>query len=246
MERREYKEEKEMPEFAHGYESTVHKYISDDGEEVVLKKFREKKDIDETKRIARNKEQKLEILSSLNIPYFVQIKDLLFKNGILVGYTMPMVVGKQLDLFSKTEDKLKELHEIRKIMLELNSKGIYIGDYAEHNFFLLDDGTVICLDLDNYRIYSYGVKLDFDTLDLRSISRFNQKCKKDELIDRYCYNAQIICLLGRYDLSKTNFWYMNKLPKGVINSEYNWDTINEMLLLGDNYQGNLLEIKRRN
>lgn len=246
MEKREYRQEHELPEFAQGYESTVHKYISDDGEIVVFKKFRKKENDEVTKQIARNKEQKLEILSSLNNPNFVQIKDMLFKDGTLVGYTMPMVEGKQLDLFSKTSDKLQELKQIRKIMFKLNDQGIFIGDYAEHNFILLENGNIVCLDLDNYRIYGLGVKLDFDTLDLRTISKFNEKCGKDPLIDRYCYNMQVICLLGRYDIAKTNFWYIDKLPKGIKDSSYNWNVFNEMLILGKDYHGNLLELKRRN
>ena len=246
MKRREYKQENELFEFAHGFESTIHKYISDDGEDVVFKKFKNQSNQDLTKMIARNKEQKLEIISSLNNPNLVQIKELLYKNGMLVGYTMPMVKGKQLDLFSKVEDKLEELRQLRKYMLELNNQGIYIGDYHEHNFILTDDGNVICLDLDNYKIYAFGMKLDFDTKYLRTINRFRQRCNNDELIDRYCYNMQIICLLGRYDIARFNLCWLNRLPNSIINSNHNRGVIEEMIRLGNDYPGNLLELKRRN
>lgn len=245
MEKKEYNEKNELSEFDHGYESTVHKYISDDGEEVVFKKFKNCYDQELDKSIKRNKEEKLEILSSLNIPFLVAVKELLFSNGTLLGYTMPLVTGKKITCFSKKEEKIELLKELRKIMFDLNNQGIYVGDFGEHNF-ILTDSKLTCLDIDNYRLLTEGKELDFDTKMHKSIERFQRGCKNQELIDRYCLNMQTICLMGRYDIAKYSLCWLNKMPSYLKNNDYNWNIIEEMIRLGDNYQGNLLEFKRRN
>lgn len=245
MKRREYKQENELYEFNHGYESTVHKYLSDDGEEVVFKKFKLYHVEELDKSILRNKEEKLEILSSLNIPFLADVKDLLFSNGELVGYTMPMVEGKELTHYSRNNEKIEELKLLKKIMFNLNDQGIFIGDFGEHNF-ILNNGKLTCLDIDNYRIQLDGKILDFDTKQHRLIHDFQRRCEISELIDRYCYNFQTICLMGRYSISRLNLWWLTKLPPTLCNNDYNWNTLEEMKHLGKDYHGYLLELKRRN
>ena len=99
MEKKELKEEQiGRAFFDEAVESIVYWYTDDDGEKVLLKRFRERRRDGVTlEEVSKNKEKKLEILTSLNIKEFVPVKDALFKDGMLVGYTMHRINGVQFD-----------------------------------------------------------------------------------------------------------------------------------------------------
>lgn len=219
-------------------ESIIYRYLDDDGEEVILKEFKNvvfKKSMEDT---LRNKEQKLEILSSLDTPDLVQVKDLVFENGKLVGYTMKEVIGQTLDVESKNSAKIKYLEKIKEAMLRLNSQGINIGDFSTSNFIVDGQGNLTCIDIDNYRINTNDGTLDFDTT-LRYADFFEHHCKVNSFLDRYCFNMFALCLIAPGYFSPSG---LQSFPQELI-SEHNNHVVSEMSTLGINYQGNILEFK---
>lgn len=230
---------------ADGQEALIYWYTDDNGENVLLKRFKDKNcDGTPLEEVSRNKEKKLEILTSMNIDDFVPIKDALYKNGMLVGYTMPLIKGSICNLETSRKDRIEYLEKIKSIMFKFNSKGIYIGDITTNNFIITPDSNIVCLDIDNYRIKTDNETLGFD-LENNNVFRFNKRCNVKDLVDRYSYNIIVLCVLGDYAEGHLNLFTLRKLPQGM-NTEHNWDILEEMILIDNDYSGKLLEYKRKN
>lgn len=237
-----------------GYESTVHVYLDDDGEIVLFKRFKENLPDENYEEKCRNKEKKLEILSSLKLPMLVPIKQALYKNGIMIGYTMPEIIGKNIGYHSSRKQKIEYLKQIKRIMYTLNDQGIYIGDFGINNFIIDRNGTIKCIDIDNYRIKLDKEDLKHDATSSELINFYN-KCGIKSLEDRFCFNEAVLWLIGKYVeegftmhslVRRPNeFGPLIKLPLGL-NSDYNMTVAEEMLFLGKDYRGNVLEFKKRN
>ena len=228
-------------------ESIVYWYTDDDGEKVLLKRFRERRRDGVTlEEVSKNKEKKLEILTSLNIKEFVPVKDALYKNGMLVGYTMPKINGVQLNPDTKKKDRIKYLIKIRDIMLKLNSQGIYIGDISRSNFIFTPEDNTVCLDIDNYRITTDDEILDFDNENGES-KRFNGRCNNSLLIDHYNYNILTVCVMCRIAEGHLNLFVNNKPPL-IMRTPYNRSVYEELQFIDNDYSGDLfqLEYKRKN
>ena len=222
-------------------ESIIYRYLDDDGEEVVLKVFKNAPFKKSMKDTLRNKEQKLEILSSLDTPDLVQAKDLVFKDGKLVGYTMKEVIGETISTESRNSAKIEYLEKIKEAMLRLNIQGINIGDFSTSNFIVDGQGNLTCIDIDNYRINTDNGTLDFDT-SLRYPDFFENRCESNTFVDRYCFNMFALCLIapGYFSPSELQFFPQD------LKSKHNDHVVSEMFTLGNNYQGNILEFKRKN
>ena len=227
-----------------GYESNVFEYLDDDGEIVLFKRFKEHKYWRDTEETARNKEQKLEIITSLKDSSLVTVKQGLFKNGILVGYTMPEVTGERLCFGSKRKNKIKTLEKVKDIMLRLNKHGIYICDHHFGTYVIGENGKVTCLDIDNYRVFNKDAHLDCDAKPIYVVD-FENECSKSKKVDRYCYNIFVYTTMGNIRHIIYPEELNGELPKGL-DTKHNKTVIKEMLTLGKDYKGHLLEFKKKN
>ncbi len=248
MERRELKEEQiGRTFFDEAVEAIIYWYTDDDGEKVLLKRFRERRRDGVTlEEVSRNKEKKLEILTSLNIKEFVPVKDALFKDGMLVGYTMPRIDGLHLNPDTKKKDRIKNLIKIRDIMFKLNSQGIYMGDITRSNYIFTPDGDAVCLDIDSYRIITNDETLDFDN-ENSEMQRFNSRCNNHLLIDKYNYNILVVCVMCKRAEGHLNLFVNNKPPL-IMLTPHNRNVYEELQFIDNDYSGELfeLELKRKN
>ena len=242
MEKRLLQEKRIGDILTEGYESVLFKYTDDDGRKLIYKAFRP--ELYSTEQ-CKNKERKIEILSDLNDPSLVKVRQGLFDtNGRFVGYTMDEVTGKQMAYDSKRKEKIEYLTAIRDTMIRLNNQGVFIGDFKDSNFILNEDGTVTNLDIDNYRIVGDNETLDFDTTTIY-MHEYDRYGDYKELIDRYCYNIYVLALIGKYAQGYFQVSDVKRLPL-VLNTPHNKATLDEMYYMGCKnhpYAGLILEFK---
>lgn len=233
--------------FYEGQESIIYNYVDDDGEDVLLKRFRDvRRDGVTLEEVSKNKEKKLEILTSLNIKEFVPVKDALYKDGMLVGYTMPRINGVQFDPDTKKKNKIEYLNKVRNIMSRLNNQGIYMGDITRSNFIFTPDGNAVCLDIDNYRIIKENVMLDFD-IENGEMDRFRRRCNNYLLVDNYNFNILVVCVMGNIAEGHLNLFAKNDFPL-IMYTPHNRSVYEELQFIDNDYSGELfeLELKRKN
>lgn len=239
--------------FATGYESNIVLYTSEQGKEDLLKFYKDKTTknksfsylySDETtpslEEVRKNKEEKIIKLSNIDDECLVKIKDAIYDKGMLVGYTMDKIKGKSFNVDRATrKDKIEYLLKIRENMERLNSKGVYIGDFNTRNFIIKEDGNIMHLDIDNYRIGNN----DFDTK-TKYVYEYDRYGGDKKLIDNYCYDIFAISILGGYALGYFSVSDV-RLPL-FLRSKHNKEVLEDMYSLGINYQGKILEFKKKN
>ena len=227
-------------EYDQGKESIVYDY-KEDGEDVLIKLYRDNIVLEEEANnvpFRHNKEQKLRILSSTKDNALVTVRNLVYKNGKLIGFTMDKIEGTHISYHAPKQKRIAFLNQIRENMLRLNEKGIYIGDFDDRNFVIDSTGKVIHIDIDNYKIGGY----DIDVKD-EEIKRFDRSKARKELLDRYYYNYYALALMGKYALGYCNIHTM-KLPLSM-RTFHNYEVLDEMRCLNENYSGKLFTLTRK-
>ena len=207
-------------------------------------------DLDETdekpieervKEIKANKEKKLLLLSDIKDENLINLHDLMYNtDGELIGYTMEKVKGENSDpLYFSRRDKINYLSQIRDMMLRLNEKNIFIGDFNPKNFVVDENKKVICTNTDNFKVY--GNDFDIKTIYMRD---YKEDKGKEELIDRYCFNMLAISVLGKYVLGYFDVRNVN-LPMRLWVKKHNRDAMEEMCRVDENYTGKVLEFEKK-
>ena len=193
------------------------------------------------KEVKANKEKKLLLLSDLKDESLVNLHDLICNSdGELVGYTMEKVKGESIDpLYLSRKDKINYLSQIRDIMLRLNEKNIFIGDFNSKNFIINENNKVICTNIDNFKVY--GNDFDIKTKYMRFYLEDNGK---EELIDRYCFNMLAISALAKYVLGYFDVRDVN-LPLKLWINKHNREAMEEMYIVNENYTGKILEFEKK-
>ena len=257
MEKIIFNKENLIKGFNYGIESELYLY-NDNGEIVVLKKFKDKYDLrskvqkarDEidlksgrkkesdlkgvipfTDEIRENKIKKLEIIHDNDLfKDEVQVKKLVYdENGTFIGYTMKYEELKSADMNTRKKYKIMQLKKLKERVIEFNKNGIYYGDFNERNLLCTKDICKLC-DLDNIKIGD----LDFD---LKSISQldYEKKWTNLEYLDNYCFNIFTISYLYKIHLPYTEFFIsQNGLPFRM-RTEKNVEIAKKMLSLKQDY-----------
>jgi hypothetical protein len=221
-----------------GVESKVYRYIDDDGTEVILKRFRDDLEDLDGYKARENKEEKLKILSEVDIDGITRVKDILYQNGKFVGYTMEEALGDDIYLYHSRRARIRYLRKIRTTMEKLNSLGIYVGDYHRGNFLYTLSGNVINIDVDNYRVRKKDKLLEFDVMTPSVFEYLDSGCP-EELIDRYCYNIFFLRLMSYSSQGKFKLDKVKRPPVGM-DTEHNRKVLEEIQninTLGPNYKG---------
>ena len=178
-----------------------------------------------------NKRKKIELIPNIKeLNDEVKILDCIYKNNEFKGYTMELEDMKPIDMFSSKRKKIKWLKLLKEKIQLLNSCGIYIGDCNQNNFLVSKDGKTIKLcDLDNLRIGN----LDFDSRH-NFVNKFENKCKKKEYIDSYCFNMFTISFLAK--VVNDIYYIENCNIPNFLNTKENRNIYDSMINLDDSYQ----------
>ena len=222
MEKKEIDYESVGKKIGEGISSEVYKYLDNKGHEVVLKYFRrrikiwkngEPTEIEFTEEMAKNKEEKLQLLDKdICMWYDPKLFDLIYDENLgLVGYTMEYVNLPSLyDLNGKFKSKkIVLLKKLKDRIEELNRNGVYVGDFMSKDNFLVDqNGEIKFLDVDNFHVHS----LDFD-LSNPYIDSYNDRNKKIDNVDNFCFNLFTLSFYTRVLMSNLYIYLKeNGLP----------------------------------
>lgn len=136
--------------------------------------------------ILKNKREKLEIISSLDIDDAKPI-DLIEINNVIKGYTMLDDGYKVLDIYKqRNRKKIETLKIIKNKLNILHQNNIIFGDLNPGN--ILTNGIKIHFcDLDNVKIGN----LNFDALNVCQ-KRYLFNLDPDEYLDNYIFNLLAI------------------------------------------------------
>lgn len=212
-----------------GISSEVYEYQDEKGNDVALKYFRRKikiwkngepTEIDFDEAMQKNKEDKLQLLDK-DICMWDEPKlfDLLYDDNLgLVGYTMEYSDLPTMEdfIYKSRSFKLKLLKELRKRIDELNRNGIYVGDFMSgDNFLVTDNGEIRFLDVDNFNVHS----LDFDLYN-PYVDSYNDRNKKIDNVDNFCFNFFTIAYYERVTMSRL-YLYLKEvgLPSKFVTDE---------------------------
>ena len=216
--------------FIYKYDSdTLFKYFKNNGQSK-----------EEWANLLTNKGQKISKMSTFDMPenYF---KSLVFKNGVLIGYTMENIFKQgykpTTKLDYKTRDKKLRLLELERKAIEgFNRIGITYGDIEESNIlYNPSNNRVMFLNIDNVRLRDK----DFDSKNMYMSYYLKNNPNHPELLDHFVFNIHTIAYLQ-------NVYYpivFDVLNEGKFCTELNmlpnYRIAKEMLNLDENYQGKL-------
>ena len=165
--------DKVIKKIGEGKESDIYLYQKEN-QNVVLKIFRRKiflkkelrkQVIEVTDKDLDRKREKLTLLDKDPCMLDeVKLYDLVYdENDKFIGYTMEdLNLPSLYDYLSKSKKtKLELLRNLKRKVEDLNNNGVYIGDFASYdNFLVTKDKEIKLIDVDNFSVHG----LDFDLL----------------------------------------------------------------------------------
>ncbi len=172
----------------------IYSYKEDD-RYVFIKRFKNLED-----DILKNKERKLLILNQTDVLNDNEKPiDLYYDNDEFIAYSMFIDIRKSLDDKSITTNKMKLdlLKKLRERIEELNSKGIYIGDFNVENFGIRSNGSIKLRNVDDYEVNGLPMDVDNDR-----IKEYKKHCLKIDNIDNYLFNYFTLDYLGRKNIPR--------------------------------------------
>lgn len=135
-------------------------YLTEDGK--ILKMF-----TSNSFTYIKDREETLKAIGKLDIKEIVKPKNLVYYDGVFVGYIMEYLPeGDALwpkcetYSFEKKIDKIKEIEEVLK---ELHSKNIYVCDLNPDNIFFDKTGSVKLIDCDSFVIKENALNNSVDS-----------------------------------------------------------------------------------
>lgn len=206
MEKRNINYDSIVKKINEGNESYIYLYKDKDGNDVVLKYFKDKIKVVKcgkvtetpfTEKNRKNKEEKVRLLYRepclLDDP---KVLDLMYdEDKGFIGYTMEYSKLPTMEDYIRTtkRTKLELLKNLRKRIEELNYNGLYIGDFmSPENFLVDDDGSIKLVDMDNFHVHG----LDFD-LSNPYIDSYEDRNKSIKNVDNYGFNFFTISYYSR-------------------------------------------------
>ena len=102
----------------------------------------------------KDREDALKSIKNANIEGIVKPKNLVYYDGVFVGYIMDYLPeGMPLYEASKTytfEEKLEKLKRLEELVKNLHSNNIYVCDLSIDNIFVLKNGDIKIIDCDSF------------------------------------------------------------------------------------------------
>ena len=219
-----YKEENIIREIDHGVEGKVYLY-NDNGNKVALKIFYTGKGYNTND----NKELKLKILKNESIlKDDMKLLNRMYSMGKFIGYTSLYEPYTPITYFDSNEKKIEFLQSLLKRVQELNSHGIYIGDFCPNNFGF-ENHKIKLYDIDNFRIDN----LNFNISD-NSMVEYMRKCKNIKNIDYFCFNWFAFSLLSKIKTSTLLEGNYSSIPRNLKTDEIE-DFFYDLKHINDSY-----------
>ena len=122
-------------------------YLTEDGK--ILKMF-----TSNSFTFIKDREETLKSIMMLNIPEIIKPKNLVYYDGIFVGYIMEYLPEGD-SLWNKIKDmsfeeKISKIKDIEILMKKLHSKDIYICDLNPDNIFFDSNNNIRLIDCDSF------------------------------------------------------------------------------------------------
>ena len=112
----------------------------------------------------KDREETLRSIKKLNIKEVVKPTNLVYYNGIFVGYIMEYLPeGKSLLELCKEynfEEKLEKLKKLEEVMKKLHDKKIYICDLNPNNILFDNDGNIRLIDCDSFIVNKNVINME--------------------------------------------------------------------------------------
>ncbi len=128
-------------------------YLTDDGR--ILKMFVSNSFID-----IKEKEEKLNYIKKINVDEILKPKNLVYYDGIFVGYIMDYLPdGKNLWDVKENysfESKIDKIKELEKVIKNLHANNIYLCYLDLNNIFYDKNGNLKIIDCDSFSITNKG------------------------------------------------------------------------------------------
>ena len=104
----------------------------------------------------KDREETLKTLKKMDLPEVVKPKNLVYYDGIFVGYIMDYL-PEGASLNSKLndlsfEEKIDKIKEIEDVVRSLHKKNIYVCDLNLDNIFFDENGKITLIDCDSFVI----------------------------------------------------------------------------------------------
>lgn len=152
-----YKDLKLVKKIASGRSGNI--YLTQDGR--ILKMF-----TSTSFTYIKDREETLRYLKDIDIEEIVKPKNLVYYDGVFVGYIMEYLpdgtsLSKNTEKYS-FEEKIEIIKKIEEVMKKLHKKKIYICDLNLDNIFLDKNGNVRLIDCDSFVIKKNVVNNEVD------------------------------------------------------------------------------------
>lgn len=143
----------------------------------------------------KDREETLKALLNIDVEEVVKPKNLVYYNGVFVGYTMDYLPdGKSLYDIEKEkcsfEEKIDRIKKIEEVMQKLHNKKIYICDLNAENIFFDKDDNVKLIDCDAFVIKKNVINTNVDD---KFVDPFNKIVSENS--DLYAFAITILELL---------------------------------------------------
>lgn len=153
----DYKDLKLVKKIAQGRSGNI--YLTQDGK--ILKMF-----TSNSFTYVKDREETLRMIKAINVPEVVKPKNLVYYDGIFVGYVMEYLPeGAALSDNSETysyEQKIDRIKQIESVMRKLHTMNIYICDLNPNNIFFDKEGNIKLIDCDAFVIKNNVINNQID------------------------------------------------------------------------------------
>lgn len=237
----DYKSLKLVKKIASGKSGNI--YLTKDGK--ILKMF-----TSNSFTYVKDREETLKFIKNIDVKEVVKPKNLVYYDGVFVGYIMDYLPDGQ-PLWSKSkeysfEQKLEKIKVIEKVMRDLHKKHIYICDLDPNNIFFDKEGNVKLIGCDSFVVKDNVINLEVD-------SKYQDPINKivSEKTDLYAFAITCLQLFIEEtidnnatfsDIEKIYNKNKNKLPVSFQNYYDNLFKSKERYYLTDAYEIYLNEI----
>ncbi len=149
----------------------------------------------------KDREETLKYIKTLDIEEIVKPKNLVYYDGVFVGYIMdylpegePLSINNKIYSFEEKIDKIKAIEEVMK---KLHKKHVFMCDLSLDNIFFDKDGKVKLINCDSFVIKNNVINSD---VPLKYQDPLNKVVS--EKTDLYAFSIAILQLLTNTKINK--------------------------------------------